>query len=351
MNVIKSNTYSIFFLEDGFKKLHEFIIKNNYSNIFIHVDNNTKTHCLNIFNKKIKNIEFEIIISDEGEENKNLDSCTRLWTTLSNKNADRKSLIINLGGGVVGDIGGFVASTYKRGIDYINIPTTLLSMVDASIGGKTGVDLNFLKNQIGTFCEPRMIVIDPIFLQTLDKKEILSGYAEIFKHSLISKNKLFEKLTSKENFSFFDLEVIKESIIIKNSIVLSDKKELNKRKALNFGHTLGHAIETYSLIKKKRLLHGFAISIGFVLESYISNILLNFPKEKVEKIKEHVIKYFGKTNFDSENINDIQKLLVHDKKNSHGKVNFLLLQDLGQPSFDMQVDSFLIKEAFDFYKS
>tara|TARA_B100001057_G_scaffold498148_1_gene604291 strand:- start:11924 stop:12979 length:1056 start_codon:yes stop_codon:yes gene_type:complete len=351
MKVIKSNTYSIFFLDYGFNKLKEFIIKNNYSKIFVHVDNNTKTHCLNIFYEKIKNIEFEIIISDEGEENKNLDSCIKLWTILSNKNADRKSLIINLGGGVVGDMGGFVASTYKRGIDYINIPTTLLSMVDASIGGKTGVDLNFLKNQIGTFCEPKMIVIDPIFLQTLDKKEILSGYAEIFKHSIVSKSELFKKLTSNENFSFFDLEIIKKSIIIKNSIVLIDKKELDERKALNFGHTLGHAIETNSLIKKKRLLHGFAISIGFILESYISNILLNFPRDKVEIIKKHVINYFGKTNFSSDDINDIQKLLIHDKKNSHGKVNFLLLQDLGQPLNDMQVDSFLIKEAFDYYNS
>lgn len=351
MDLIKSNTYSIYFIDYGFKKLCNFVNKNNYSKIFVHVDNNTKTHCLNVFNKKIKNIKFEIIVSDEGEDNKNLDSCIKLWTILSNKNADRRSLIINLGGGVVGDMGGFLASTYKRGIDYINIPTTLLSMVDASIGGKTGVDFNFLKNQIGTFHEPRMIVIDPVFLKTLNKDEILSGYAEILKHSIISKNELFERLISKENFSYSDLEIIRNSIIIKNSIVLIDKKELKERKALNFGHTLGHAIETNSMIKKKRLLHGFSISVGFILEGYISYILLNFPREKLELIKNHVIKSFGKIDFSSTDINDIQKLLIHDKKNSHGKINFLLLKDIGQPVYDLQVDNSLIKEAFEFYNS
>ena len=194
MDFIKSNNYSIFFSDLGYKRLKNLILLNKYSKIFVHVDTNTKNYCLDIFIKKTNGLNFDIIESVPGEENKNLESCINLWSIISRKSGDRKSLIINLGGGVVSDIGGFVASTFKRGIDYINIPTTLLSIVDASIGGKTGIDFQFLKNQIGTFYEPKMVVVDPIFIKTLSKNEVLSGYAEIFKHSLIVKSKLFEKL-------------------------------------------------------------------------------------------------------------------------------------------------------------
>ncbi|MBU87280.1 MAG: 3-dehydroquinate synthase, partial [Flavobacteriaceae bacterium] len=233
--------------------------------------------------------------------------------------------------------------------DYINVPTTLLAIVDASVGGKTGIDFQFLKNQIGTFYEPKMIVVDPIFINTLSKQEVLSGYAEIFKHSLVVKSKLFEKLIKQNDFYYPELELIKESITIKNSIVLADRNEMKERKVLNFGHTLGHAIETNSLIKNKKLLHGFAISIGFILEGYLSNLLFGFPIENLESIKNHIIKKYGKTVFSKNDILSIQELLIHDKKNSHGKTKFLLLKNLGEPVYDVEVEKYLIQKAFDFY--
>ena len=349
MDFIKSNNYSIFFSDLGYKRLKNLILLNKYSKIFVHVDTNTKNYCLDIFIKKTNGLNFDIIESVPGEENKNLESCINLWSIISRKSGDRKSLIINLGGGVVSDIGGFVASTFKRGIDYINIPTTLLSIVDASIGGNTGIDFQFLKNQIGTFYEPKMVVVDPIFIKTLSKKEILSGYAEIFKHSLIVKSKLFEKLIKQKDFYFPELRLIKESITIKNSIVLTDPNENKERKALNYGHTLGHAIETNSLLKNKKLLHGFAISNGFVLEGYLSTELFGFPFESLEAIKNHVIKKYGKEIFSKNDISSIQELLIHDKKNSYGKTKFLLLKNLGEPVYDVEVESNLIKKAFDFY--
>ncbi|MAU64138.1 MAG: 3-dehydroquinate synthase [Flavobacteriaceae bacterium] len=352
MKEIKANNYSIFFNDEGYIELYNHIQFENYSKIFIHLDNNTNTHCLKVFLKKIKKINYQTIISNPGEENKNIESTIFLWDKLSNNNGDRKSLIINLGGGVVGDMGGFVASTFKRGISYINMPTTLLSMVDASIGGKTGIDLGSLKNQIGTFCDPKMVIIDPLYLETLDKSELISGYAEVFKHSLISEKSFFEKLISQENsIDFKNLDTIKTSVKIKKKIVLLDKEELKERKALNFGHTLGHAIESHFLKNNQKLLHGEAIGIGIVLAAFISNKILDFPIDKLRTIKYHILKIFKRVDFKKSEIEKIIKLLIHDKKNSHGKINFILLKDIGKPMYDIEVENKLILESFNFYLS
>ena len=352
MKEIKANNYSIFFKDEGYNKLYKHIQSENYSTIFIHVDNNTNILCLKVFLKQIPTIDYKIIVSKSGEGNKNINSSFLLWEKLSNNNGDRNSLIINLGGGVVGDMGGFVASTFKRGISYINIPTTLLSMVDASIGGKTGIDLGFLKNQVGTFYEPKMVIIDPLYLNTLDESEIISGYAEIFKHSIIYDLNFFNKLISQENsIDFKSLEMIQKSIKIKNNIVLKDRKESRERKALNFGHTLGHAIESLFLEKNKKLLHGEAISIGIVLSAFISNKIFDFPIEKLKKIKNHILKIFNRIDFNESDINNIVKLLIHDKKNSHGKVNFILIKDIGKVIYDVEVDNSLILESFKYYSS
>ena len=350
MNELKSTNYSIFFKENGFNELNLYLQIKNYSKIFVHVDKNTNKLCLKYFLKKIKFSIDCVFISDEGEENKNIKTCLKLWEGLSNNGADRKSLLINLGGGVVGDLGGFVASTFKRGIDYINVPTTLLSMVDASIGGKTGVDLGILKNQIGIFNNPKMIIIETDFLKTLDKLEILSGYAEMFKHSLISKTNFFGNII-KSDFNYKNIENIKRSIEIKNNIVISDPFELKKRKILNFGHTIGHAVESLSLTKERRLLHGNAIAIGMIMECYISHIIFNFPDEKLYKIKKHLIKQFGCEKFSKSEILRVMELIRHDKKNTHGKVNFMLLQDIGVPKYDIDVSNNLISESFRFYCS
>ena len=351
MKPIKAESYSIFFENEGYNTLKSHLNSCNYSKIFIHLDFNTNKDCLSVLIDKIKIKEYETIISKDGEDHKNIESCIFLWNKLSSLGADRKSLIINLGGGVVGDMGGFIASTFKRGIDYINIPTTLLSMVDASIGGKTGVDLGVLKNQIGTFHDPKMVIIDPIYLNTLNKLEIFSGYAEIFKHSLISNLDLFNKLVSEKNNSIiYNLKIINKSIEIKNKIVLIDKKENKERKALNFGHTLGHAIESFFLNTNKRLLHGEAIGIGIVLASYISNKYFNFSQFDLDRIKKHILKIYKKINFSNSEIMEIIKLLKHDKKNSHGKINFILLKEIGNPVYDIEVENKTIIDSFQYYE-
>ncbi len=350
MKEIKSENYSIYLDKNGYSKLFDFIKSQNYSKIFILLDTNTKNLCLNVFINQINKLNYKTIVSKAGEENKNIESCVFLWNKLSEFKADRKSIIINLGGGVVGDMGGFIASTFKRGIDFVNIPTTLLSMVDASIGGKTGVDLGVLKNQIGTFYDPKMVIVDPLYLETLSDSELASGYAEIFKHSIISKTNNFNSLISK-NIDFKNINLIKESIDIKNNIVLIDKKENKERKALNYGHTLGHAIESYFLKSEKQLLHGEAISIGIVLASFISVKKAGLSKDILEKIKNHILKIYKKISFFDNDIEEIIKLLVHDKKNSHERINFVLIKNIGIPVYDIEVNNNLIIEAFKYYSS
>ena len=347
---ISSGTYSVLFKQKGFDYLSDHLNNINYSKIFVHVDNNTKKNCLDLFLNKINLEKYELIESKDGEENKNIYSCLKLWEIISDKNGDRNSLIINLGGGVVSDMGGFIASTYKRGINYINIPTTLLSMVDASIGGKTGIDFGILKNQIGTFYDPQMVIIEPDFLKTLQKEQISSGYAEILKHSLIYDLKTFNLLI-KNGKTTHDINTIYDSVCTKNSIVLIDKKEKKERKSLNYGHTLGHAIESYFLNTKKKLLHGEAIAIGIVLASFISNKLFDFSFNYVISIKKHIDLIYSKIEINESEIESIIDLLIHDKKNSHGKINFVLLEDIAKPIYDVQVKTNLIKESFKYYLS
>ena len=347
---IISDSYSILFKQNGFDILSNHLKNENYSKIFIHVDNNTKQYCLHVFLNKIQIENYELIESRNGEENKNIDSCLKLWKIISDKQGDRNSLIINLGGGVVSDMGGFIASTYKRGIDYINVPTTLLSMVDASVGGKTGIDFGTLKNQIGTFYDPKMVVIDNEFLNTLEKNEISSGYAEIFKHSLIHDLPTYNLLISNDT-PFYDLKTIYNSIITKNKIVLIDKKEQKERKSLNYGHTLGHAIESYFLNSEHKLLHGEAVSVGIVLASFLSYKLFNFSIDHVNSIKKHINCIYKKIEINESQIGSIIDLLIHDKKNSHGKINFILLKEIAEPVYDIQVKKELIKESFKYYLS
>ena len=352
MKTIRNKEFGIYFGYKGYKKLNELII--NYSKIFILVDENTNLKCFNVFKKNINNSSkiFKIII-DAGENFKNLETCKKIWDFLSLNNCDRNSLLINLGGGVVTDIGGFVASTMKRGIDFINVPTSLLSMVDASLGGKTGFNLNALKNQIGVFKHPIFILIDLNFLSTLPNIEIRNGFSEMIKHGLIHNKNHWNKLYK---ISVPNLDNIKDhispSILIKNSIVLKDPYEKSIRKILNFGHTIGHAIETHFLLNKKTksLSHGHSIAIGMIIESYISNLILDFNLNEVNKIKFTFSNVFSKVIFKEKNINEIIDLLNHDKKNSNGRINFVLLKEIGEAKIDIQVPTKTIKKGFDFYK-
>ena len=355
MNQIKAKNYSVYFEKNGFHKLVEIINQNSYSSIFVLVDSNTNKECIPVFEKHISNsFSFKVIEIDEGDESKNISSCQKVWTILSDNGGDRKSLIINLGGGMITDIGGFIASTFKRGIDFINIPTTLLSMVDASIGGKTGIDFGNLKNQIGVINDPKLVVIDPFFLNTLSTKELRSGYSEMLKHGLIIDKKYWYKVSAillekKEP----GIDEIFTSIKIKNKIVLDDPFENDKRKVLNFGHTIGHAIESFFMNSQthNKLSHGESIAIGMIIEAHISCDLCKLKISEAKEIKNIFNSIFEIVNITENECNQIISLLKYDKKNSHGKTNFVLIDSIGNAVIDVQVPVKNIKKGFEYYLS
>ena len=355
MTPIFSNDYFVNFDSEGYKKLNSFIADYKPSTLFILVDENTNNFCLPILLQEIEtNSNIEIIEIEAGESFKNLETCTGVWNALTELGADRKSVMINLGGGVITDLGGFVASAFKRGITFINIPTTLLSMVDASVGGKTGVDLGVLKNQIGLFSNPEMVLIDTRYLETVSEREIRSGLAEIIKYGLTFDVALWEAIQGFEELTLHNInQLIHRSIEIKNNVVLKDPKESNLRKVLNFGHTLGHAIESYFLEsnEKENLTHGEAIAIGMITEAYISNYLFNFPTEYLEDIKRTIIGIYGRVTIKSDDFDGIMELLIHDKKNVGGKVNFVLLTNYEKFIIDCKVPKELIKESLLYYNS
>jgi len=316
-----SDNYSIWIGADSLSKLDV----SEYSKVAILVDENTKRDCLNKLSKADNSIIIEI---KSGEKNKNISTCNFIWQELTNHNFDRNSLLINLGGGVIGDMGGFCASTYKRGIDFIQIPTTLLAMTDASIGGKLGIDFLGLKNQIGLFINPRSVLIYPDFLETLPLDQLKSGFVEVLKHALISDKNLWNKIL---NTPFEELNwnnLISLSVEIKNKIVLSDSREKGERKKLNFGHTFGHAIESFYLQKDTPVLHGQAIALGILIEAKMSNL------SELEKIE---ITAFILSNFrlpHNPTKNQLIKFMRNDKKNLDEKINFTLLDGIGNCSLD-----------------
>ena len=350
---INTQDYSIVFNNEGFIALNTFLAKNNYSKIFVIVDNITHEHCLNILLQQLETeTVIEVIEIETGEENKHIETCLGVWNALSELDGDRKSVVLNLGGGVVTDLGGFVASTFRRGIDYINIPTSLLAMVDASVGGKNGVDLGYLKNQIGVINTPKLVLINTLFLDTLSSVELRSGLAEMLKHGLIKDQKHWQELTALKDLTLNDLDrLIYDSVIIKKTVVELDPLEKKERKTLNFGHTLGHAIESYFLTEpsKTRLLHGEAIAIGMILACYISEKQLGFPTNDTEKIKQYLIKIYGKIKFTHKDIAAVIALLKFDKKNEHENINFVLLKAIAKPQINCLVDNKLIYDAFEYY--
>ncbi len=349
MKSITAETYAIHFNEFGYQQLTDFIHENSYSSVFLLVDENTNTHCAPLFLSKLATtLPIEIIEIEAGETHKNMDTCLGVWHALTELQADRSSLLLNLGGGVLTDLGGFTASCFKRGIDFINIPTSLLGMVDAAIGGKTGIDLGVLKNQIGLFSEPKMVLIDADFLHTLPTRELKSGTAEILKYGLTSDATMYHQLRDGKKALFTDF--IHRSIAIKNNIVLSDPTEKNTRKTLNFGHTLGHAIESYFLASDRaNLAHGEAIAIGMVCECYLSNQLQNFSLERLQDIKNTVLKIYPKVAIKEMEFEAIFMFLKHDKKNTGGHVHFVLLSALEKPHLDCVVPKELLSKSLQFY--
>ena len=353
MTSITTDSLTVHFNSNSYSSINSYLRDNLFSKLFILVDINTHEFCLPKFMSQLETeVHIEIIEIEAGEQFKNIDTCVGVWNALSELGADRKSLILNLGGGVVTDLGGFVACTFKRGIKYINIPTSLLSMVDASIGGKTGVDLGALKNQIGVIHSGEMVLIDTSFLSTLPQNHLKSGLAEMLKHGLIADHAYWNKLADLTKLNLEDLDgLIYDSVIIKNKIVSKDPYEVKERKYLNFGHTLGHAIESFFLLDKHKpeLLHGEAIAIGMVMECFLSTQLLGFPKADCDEIKRVMSGVFGKVDIAVSDYETIIDLLKYDKKNEHGNVYFVLLKAIGKPKVDCLVDNSLIIAAFEYY--
>ncbi|RAR70678.1 3-dehydroquinate synthase [Flavobacterium aciduliphilum] len=351
MRALAANGYTIYFNETGYEALHSLIQGNTYSSIFVLVDEHTNEYCLPQFLGQIATeTRIEIIEIEAGEDTKTIATCMEIWSILSDLGADRKSLMISLGGGVVTDIGGFVAATYKRGIDFINVPTSLLGMVDAAIGGKNGVDLGSLKNQIGLVSVPKIVIIDSTFLETLSPREMRSGLAEMLKHGLIYDKKYWEQFLDLKTLDMSDFDsLLYRSIEIKNEIVLQDPKEHSIRKALNFGHTLGHAIESHFLTSSFPLVHGEAVAIGMQLESFISMKKGSLSSEEYYQIKYVLTNLYEVRAFTHNDIQSVLDLLIHDKKNEYGKVQFVLLQGIGATAINQIVENELIEAAFEDY--
>lgn len=349
MDKIESAGHNIYF-DTQLAPLAEIISQEKYSNIFVFADRNTSEACLPVFRAMLDDFSgFDLIETDPGEENKNIDFCIGIWKTLLDFGADRKCLIINLGGGVITDMGGFVASTYKRGVDFINIPTTLLSQVDASVGGKTGIDIDNVKNMVGTFSLPQAVFIEAEFLKTVPKREMLSGFAEMIKHGLIADREYYLKLkdTDYKKISTADIH---RSVEIKNEVVTVDPQEKGVRKILNFGHTIGHAVESYSLSKdKKSLTHGEAIAIGMICEAYLSHKNSTLTAEELAEIRLYISSVYPAYKIKEKSFDQLSVLMQSDKKNEHGNIMFSLLQSIGACAYNCRVSESDIRESLEYY--
>lgn len=348
--MISLQDYNIQFQDQHFKQLNEQLTVAAYSKIFVLVDKNTAQHCFQILAKALRRFELFPIIIEAGEQHKNIQTCQLIWTALIKQKADRRAVLINLGGGVIGDMGGFCASSYKRGIDFIQIPTTLLAQVDASIGGKLGIDFANVKNSIGLFKNPTAVYLFTPFFKTLIKKELYSGYAEVIKHALIQSQSTFIQLNQIKNIELLTFgPIIKDSLLIKKSIVEQDPFEQNIRKGLNFGHTIGHAIESLSWQTNHPLLHGEAVAIGMITETYLSHKLLGLSEKQLVCISQYLINLYPKYDLKQFAPPSIINLIQQDKKNEHQQVCFTLLEQIGAFKINIHASERLILEALNYY--
>jgi len=349
MEKISLGEYDIF-VGDIWKSLNGLLIEFNYSKIVVLIDENSRHHCLStlLSNTDIENLK--LIEIPSGEIHKSIDTCNFIWEQMINKQLDRNALVINLGGGVIGDMGGFCASTFKRGVDFIQIPTTLLSQVDSSIGGKLGIDFGDVKNSIGLFKNPKAVFIYPDFLKTLPIAEVRSGFAEMIKHGLIADREIWEELKTVEDFEKVNwTSLIVPSLKIKKQIVEADPFEKNVRKKLNFGHTIGHAIESLALKSEKPLLHGEAVAAGMICEAWLSVKKNNLPKTTLNKIAEFILKTYDKVSLKEATFSDLIDLMKNDKKNEGAAINFTLLSQPGEASINHTCDEEMIAESLKYY--
>jgi 3-dehydroquinate synthase len=351
MQVLKLSDYSIF-VGDIWVEFQAFLNKKKYNKIFILSDDNTEKHCFEPYLMHFPSENKYNIRILAGETQKNIETCQTIWQSLFEGNGDRKSLLINLGGGVIGDMGGFCASTYKRGIDFIQMPTTLLSQVDASIGGKLGIDFFNVKNSIGVFANPKAVFIHSDFLKTLPPREIRSGFAEIVKHALIADKKQWialQKITDLGSVEWSKYLV--PSLKIKQKVVKIDPFEKGLRKALNFGHTIGHAIESMALESDEPLTHGEAIAIGMICEAYLSHKIQGLKKEELDVIVSFILTHYPKYNIQRFDFKHLIDLMRQDKKNESADINFSFLPTIGAVEVNCTAPPQLINESLMFYQN
>ena len=351
---LRASSYKIFTGTETLSELENILSMPLFaqSRIFVLVDENTKKYCYPLIKKYIK-AETTILEIKSGEKHKTLATAEKLWLELMKKEAHRNSVMINLGGGVITDLGGFVASAYKRGISFINIPTTLLAQVDASYGGKTGIDFNGIKNQIGFFSNPEAVIVNPAFLSTLPKRELLSGFAEVIKHALISDALYWRKLKEETAENMKEAtDIIYRSVHIKNRISKADPLEKSIRKKLNYGHTIGHAIESLSLTKdKKPLLHGEAVAVGMICESYLSYLKAGLSKAQLKEITDYIFSIYPHVKIKAEDIKQLLSLMEFDKKNNSKEINFTLLKKIGESEINFICTKDEIKESLNYYNN
>jgi len=343
--------YSIY-VEEDLSAIPGILEAANATRVVVLVDDNTAQCCLPLLKASLPLVDEQIITISPGEEKKTLQTCKLIWDHLMRMGADRKSVLINLGGGVIGDMGGFCASTYMRGIPFIQIPTTLLAQVDASIGGKVAIDYGSVKNIIGSFCDPLSVIVNPKFLKTLPERELRSGYAEVIKHGLIKDKGIWNRLQDQDELEKLDWpDLIVESLKIKKAVVIEDPKELGLRKILNFGHTIGHAVESVKLEGEQKLLHGEAIAIGMIAEAFLSNQLTNLPQDQLASISHYLLKIFGKSHLDVSETDLIMERMLLDKKNEGGRINFTLLENIGFAKENHFVENSMIRESLKYYRN
>ena len=330
------------------QSLSQALAECTFDRLFVLVDETTERCCLPQL-LSILNSSFSIISIGATDQHKTLDTVSHVWSELQRMGATRHSLMLNLGGGMVTDLGGFAASTFKRGIHYINIPTTLLSMVDASVGGKTGINFGGLKNEIGVFNNADCVILDTTFLKTLDQENILSGYAEMLKHGLIdSEAHWAEILGNLDNLERL-ATLVERSVAVKQRIVTEDPTERGLRKALNLGHTAGHAFESLAL-ERTPILHGYAVAYGLVVELYLSCVKTGFPTDKMRQTVQFIKEHYGRMAITCDDYPHLLELMHHDKKNEGSAINFTLLAGIGDLRINQTATEEEIKEALDFYR-
>ena len=334
-------------------ELASYLSSNKQDKVFALTDENTHRYCLPLIENVLAAVGASFITIEAGDTHKNIAQVAAIWERLSNSGGSRQSLLINIGGGMVTDLGGFAGATFKRGIHTLNIPTTLMASVDAATGGKTGINFNGLKNEIGSFYPPDCVMIDCVFLKTLDRYNLLSGYAEMLKHGLISDQQTYNSLLS------FDIlhpdmnelsQLISASVAVKERIVTEDPKESGIRKALNFGHTIGHALESLSFVKNAPILHGHAVAAGLICELYLSHKICSLPVEIVRQVTNFIKEHYPPFFFSCNDYDQIYDLMTHDKKNAAGNIYFVLLKNIGDILITHPINKEMILDSLDFYR-